>query len=124
MVMGRLFNFCGCPGISPINCLLVGRSMVCESSATGEMKSATVEATMRNFARISIPRGLLNVVKRNLFWRNLRERYFLKIGLYMRNVKEDAEWGTSNGLRRKDAVYGESKLSLDQLLTFTLPGFA
>jgi hypothetical protein len=42
----------------------------------------------------------------------------------MRNVKEDAEWGTSNGLRRKDAVYGESKLSLDQLLTFTLPGFA
>jgi hypothetical protein len=79
---------------------------------------------MRNFARISIPRGLLNVVKRNLFWRNLRERYFLKTGLYMRNLKEDAEWGTSNGLRRKDAVYGESKLSLDQLLTFTLPGFA
>ncbi len=42
----------------------------------------------------------------------------------MRNVKEDAEWGTSIGLRRKDAVYGVSKLSLDQLFAFTLPGFA
>ena len=49
MEMGRLFNRCGWPGISPINCLLVGRSTVCAQRAPAP-SAATPRETVKDCA--------------------------------------------------------------------------
>jgi hypothetical protein len=57
MDIGKLFNRCGCPGISPISCLLEGKSIdrsgtwagACAESAAGPRMNAAPERIHRNF---------------------------------------------------------------------------
>jgi hypothetical protein len=66
MEIGKLLSRCGWPGIVPISCLLVGRSIVCAGSSHAVRRRTELETDTRVF--VIMPKTVAEEAAMPLHW--------------------------------------------------------